>query len=733
MGTITVTAAAKTAHPVSKSISVEQAGFVIPKFTVSFNANGGSGSTSRNIEKNSPIGTLPTVARSGYSLIGWFTEKEGGTKIAESTKVTKDAAYFAHWLYVGSADDATIVTKLKSAYVANADGTFALNMSTLVGSTSIPKLTVKGLPSGLKYDSKTMTISGKATKPGKYTVTVSATNATVKQPVTATFDIVVPNLASDVLPWLEQDIDAYGVVTCGVAFDPGLVDCSIEDGWTVKAAGLPTGLKLVQDKTTGAYSITGVPTKAGTYTVTFTASKKGEKSEVATITLVTKALPEWAVGTFSGFVEYSDSLEADIDFGSVTMTVAANGKVSGKMALVGTNYTFSAASYATVTDDGCFVVDAEAKAGKVVRPLRLLVIPCDAPGSSPSLFNARAIGSLDSPLASEILMCRGMWKDKATAAVAKTAIAKWEGVYTLSLDSGDGGEFGIGYLSLTVGKDGNIKATGKLADGTSVSATTPLMYDGETGFLACLYFAPSAYKGGSLAMSIGFNEGEGGVRTLGNSRGIAQWTSRNPQATCDYGEGFDYAIEFTGAYYNKLAKLNEYYEALRLEIATPLLQYTYKDTIIDEDTGKKVTESYLDDADAEETDGELTVTVDEKGVLIVPRATKPVYDKENAEWLYGGVNDGALTLSFTQATGIFKGSYTFWYDYESAYDASTEKSTIVHTSKKVNFEGVLVQGEEPEIRGFYLWDATGTYDDPKTGKEKTYKYKKSYPVYLVRP
>ena len=83
------------------------------------------------------------------------------------------------------------------------------------------------------------------------------------------------------------------------------------------------------------------------------------------------------------------------------------------------------------------MVEADAKAGKAVRPLRLLVIPCDAPESSPSLLNARAVGSLDSPLASEILMCRGMWKDKATAAAAKAAIAKWEGVYTVSLASGE--------------------------------------------------------------------------------------------------------------------------------------------------------------------------------------------------------------------------------------------------------------------------------------------------------
>ena len=32
-----------------------------------------------------------------------------------------------------------------------------------------------------------------------------------------------------------------------------------------------------------------------------------------------------------------------------------------------------------------------------------------------------------------------------------------------------------------------------------------------------------------------------------------------------------------------------------------------------------------------------------------------------------------IIFSFAQATGIFKGSYTFWYDYLSAYDDTNGK------------------------------------------------------------
>ena len=594
--------------------------------------------------------------------------------------------------------------------------------------------TVKGLPAGLKYDAKKMTISGKATKPGVYKVTVSATNATVKKPVTAEFEIVVTNLRSDVLPGLEHDKNAYGVVMCGVAVDPGLVNCKPESGWTVKVAGLPAGLKY--DAKTG--KITGVATKAGTYTVTFTATKKGEASQVATITLNVEALPTWATGTFMGSVKCkmeNVKLEEVGIFGFATMTVAANGKVSGKITLEGTNWTFSAASFSRAEESPLsevgspksFIVEAEAKAGKATMPVVLEVAACDGGGTdggrgAPALPNAVVDGTFGE---GKVKMWRNIWKDKATAAEAKATIAEFEGVYTVSIADG-AAMCGSGYLSLTVGKNGDVKASGKLADGTGVSATSPLVYDEDAGWLVMLYAAPSAYKGGSFAAAVGFED------QLAPVLFTPMWTSRNPQATGDSGEGFDREVNLVGAYYSKLDTLRKYYESVRLDLdGAPELDFTFKETSLNEQ-GKKVTTSSTATAEAVDTLWQpgLTATVNEKGAIVVAKATKPVQDKATKEWFYNGTNDGAMTLSFAQATGIFKGSYTFWYDYVSAYDETKAKDneTRAHTSKKVSFEGILVQGEEPKMDGFYLWDATGEYEDPKTGKAKSYKYKQSFPV-----
>ena len=72
----------------------------IIKSTVSFNANGGSVSTSSTtVTFGSTYGTLPTPTRTGYTFNGWYTSTNGGTKITSSTSVSITSAQtlFAQW------------------------------------------------------------------------------------------------------------------------------------------------------------------------------------------------------------------------------------------------------------------------------------------------------------------------------------------------------------------------------------------------------------------------------------------------------------------------------------------------------------------------------------------------------------------------------------------------------------------------------------------------------------
>ncbi len=697
---------------------------------VYFSGNAPTNDT-QHIYQSTPDDMVTYVTRDST---GWNVDIPGMWNGRQIKYVDEDQPEPEPW------DPSTIRIDTEASYDVNEDGSFSLDLGELVLSATKPTVTVKGLPKGLKYDAKKGVISGKVTIPGEYRVTVSATNATVKQPVTAEFYIVVPNLSSAVLQGLKAEKDAYGVVVCGVNLDTDLIDCKPEDGWTVKVTGLPAGLKFTAkdvmkkgSKEIPANTIYGVPTKAGKYTVKFTATR-GKEKQTATITLSVSALPDWATGSFTGYVAGMQDARAYHGFAS--MTIAANGKISGKIALDGTNWAFSASSYAAVesssnvtTSD--FVIKAVAKAGKATRPVELAVR--DGGLVETALPNAVAEGTFGDD---DLKLYRNIWKDKSTATVAKATIAKFVGVYTVSV-ADSVATCGSGYLSLTVGKDGNVKATGKLADGTSVSATSPLMYDGDAGWFVLLYAAPSAYKGGAFAAAVGF-EAESDVEVslkppyrLDAVIFTPQWCSKNPQATGEFGEGFDRSVVLAGAYYDKLEKLNAYFESLRFGFdGAPALDFTFKETSLNEQ-GRKVTVSHASTTPAVDTLGQsgLTATVNEKGALVVTKATKPVQDSETKAWAYEGANDGALALSFTQATGIFKGSYTFWFDYKSAYDATKDKETWMHSSKKVNFEGIWVQGRNT-LGGFCLWDVTGEYEDAKTGKTKTYKYKQSFPVNL---
>lgn len=68
------------------------------EYTVTFEYNySGAESTTQKYTPGASLGTLPSPTRSGYTLTGWYTDKDGGTKVDKNTKVTGSATYYAHW------------------------------------------------------------------------------------------------------------------------------------------------------------------------------------------------------------------------------------------------------------------------------------------------------------------------------------------------------------------------------------------------------------------------------------------------------------------------------------------------------------------------------------------------------------------------------------------------------------------------------------------------------------
>ena len=124
---------------------------------------------------------------------------------------------------------------------------------------------------------------------------------------------------------LDYSKDAYQMDIGVISEMPFLTQPNDED-YSVAIKGLPAGVKW--NPVTGV--ISGIPTKAGVYTVTvLTTCYGGEFTAEDTVTMTVNALPDWVVGTFYGSVitdngdwGWESAMEAKVtNAGKVTLTL----------------------------------------------------------------------------------------------------------------------------------------------------------------------------------------------------------------------------------------------------------------------------------------------------------------------------------------------------------------------------------------------------------------------------
>ena len=232
-----------------------------------------------------------------------------------------------------------------------------------VESASLPKITAKGLPSGVKFAATsgggvlTYTPGRTAPKPGRYAVTLTAVNQS-KATASSVATVIVGNVENETFReyGLNQDNDGY-TVAGGISSTAIDLSEMVDDGWKVTASGLPAGFKMNADGT-----VTGLPTKAGSFTVTFTA-RRGSTTTTATAFLTVGQIPALAVGTFNGFV-YAPG--EDEPSGTFTFTATATGKLTAKAVTAAGATTWSANGW-TDADEAAYVADIVQikKSGKV--------------------------------------------------------------------------------------------------------------------------------------------------------------------------------------------------------------------------------------------------------------------------------------------------------------------------------------------------------------------------------
>ncbi len=529
---------------------------------------------------------------------------------------------------------------------------------------------------------------------------------------TAARSLVMPNANLTVSAW-------FGVTTnvpkpviakpgpqramAGVPFSLAL-DITSDSLPAVTLAGLPSGLAY----SAATKAIAGVPTASVTNrTVTVTAKNVNKTQATETFTMTVDPLPAWAQGNFNGW------FGGAVGEGPISGDVTAQGKVSGKLSSLGTNYTFSAASYARRDGDGAFWVTATAGVAKVSLPLTLAVrnpagvVPPNL-SVADGWFAAAADGDPDAT------MWRNVWKDAGMTAVA----TNYTGYYTATLPGGS--EYGSGYLLCTVDKLGGVKTAGKLADGTAVSLSGVLILDEAGRVFAVLYTAPAAYKGGGLFGVAEFvKTGVGAkvvVRLLDGEPFV--WENLNPAATQVYGAGFNRDIGLSGGWYDTLGNLYAYYSDRVMTVGT---EGTPVPEIL---VGTNRYDSVCWDPDGIA----LTVVTNKLGVmtgLSAPNAGVPV--KVGAAYDYvNPTNAVGLTVGLTRATGVFKGSFKAWFD-----------NATTHTPKSVAYEGVLTPEREDMDdgiagRGFFLWADKSQYLNPQN-KTVPYGFSWSYDLKILLP
>ena len=352
----TVTTAGKKTASATQTIVVRKYGEKVVKVECDVDAGKVTGS---GVYAEGKKVTLKATANKGFVFAGWYDRdaddwfNDGYVDYRSPSfsfeMGSEDISIEA--IFVTAEEDSDIALYVEGWEITAdaADNNFVAEGTTILGleleSISVPKAAVSGLPAGMKFTDKALTVKatatedaygvpansiyGTPTKPDIYTVTVKLTNTSVKKAIVKEFTIEVPNLTAAngyFAGTLGNGVGEKYSLSVGVSnIDDFLPDLTLATP-TVKLAvsGLPAGLKY--DAKTG--KITGIATKPGDYTVTLTITD-GKVKYVSTITIEVEALPDWVVGTFRGSVETYGWDWSDIC--SFEVKVAANGGVSAKL------------------------------------------------------------------------------------------------------------------------------------------------------------------------------------------------------------------------------------------------------------------------------------------------------------------------------------------------------------------------------------------------------------------
>ncbi|MCI2956058.1 putative Ig domain-containing protein, partial [Staphylococcus caprae] len=192
---------------------------------------------------------------------------------------------------------------------------------------------VSGLPTGVTFDSETNTISGTPTKVGSYPITVTTTDASGNETETK-FTIKVVDTTKPMVTSIANQTKEVNT-----SIDSIKIEASDNSGQVVtnKVSGLPDGVSFDNETNT----ISGTPTKVGSYpiTVTTTDASGNETTTSFTIQVVDKTAP-----MVTAINNQSKEVNTPIDKITIEATDNNGQAVTNKVSGLPTGVTFDSAT-----------------------------------------------------------------------------------------------------------------------------------------------------------------------------------------------------------------------------------------------------------------------------------------------------------------------------------------------------------------------------------------------------
>ncbi|MFW3564123.1 putative Ig domain-containing protein [Staphylococcus caprae] len=192
---------------------------------------------------------------------------------------------------------------------------------------------VSGLPEGVSFDSATNTISGMPTKVGSYPITVTTTDAEGNA-TTTNFTIKVVDTTKPTVTAIKDQTKEVNT-----SIDSITVEATDNSGQAVtnKVSGLPDGVSFDNETNT----ISGTPTKVGSYpiTVTTTDASGNETTTSFTIQVVDKTAP-----MVTAINNQSKEVNTPIDKITIEATDNSGHAVTNKVSGLPTGVTFDSAT-----------------------------------------------------------------------------------------------------------------------------------------------------------------------------------------------------------------------------------------------------------------------------------------------------------------------------------------------------------------------------------------------------